>query len=85
MATVKQYVTALQQREFVIARKLGSDVRRADKGDRVLNTAILILLSTLIKTLVDKGVITDGELSATLDGSRDDIWDDVPKDPPLPE
>lgn len=85
MATVKQYVTVLQQREFVIARKLGSDVRRADKGDRVLNTAILILLSVLIKTLVDKGVITDGELSATLDGARDDIWDDVPRDPPLPE
>ena len=86
MTTVKQYVVALRQREEVIARKMGCLTSQEQKGARILNLSLLVLLSVLIKTLVDKGVITDAELVATLQTAADDIWPDegpiVP--PPTP-
>ena len=86
MATVKQYIVALRQRQDVIAKKLGCVISQEPKGARVINISLLALLSVLIKTLVDKGVITDAELVATLQAAADDVWPDegpiVP--PPLP-
>lgn len=78
MATVKQYVSALSNRQQVIAAKYGSDVTSAPKPARVLNKSLLVLLAVLVKTLVDKGVITDADLNATLDAARDDTYDDEP-------
>lgn len=82
MATIKQYVTQLRGRQEVIARKLGCDITRSGKSDRVQQLADLVLLAVLIKTLVDKGVITDAELIATLNAARDDAYDDEPIEPP---
>jgi hypothetical protein len=82
VATLAAYVQALRDRQVVIARKLGSDVSRSDKQTRVLNLSVLTLLATVIKTLVDKGVITDAELLATLDTARDGAYADEPAEPP---
>lgn len=82
MATVKQYLVQLRQRQDAIARKFGADVSRAGKSARVLNLSLLCLLAVLIKTLVDKGVLTDAELVATLDAARDDAYPDEPVEPP---
>jgi hypothetical protein len=72
MATVRQYIQALQDRQVVIARKFGAEITHVDKQYRVMNLALLALLAVLIKTLVDKGVITDAELTAVLNTARDD-------------
>lgn len=82
MATVKQYIQALRDRQIVIARKFGTDVTRIDMQARVLNLALLALLAVLIKTLVDKGLITDAELTATLNAARDDGYDRESGEPP---
>ena len=82
MATVKQYVTALSNRQQIIAMKYGTDLTRTSKGTRVAIKSVLVLLAIVIKTLVDKGVVTDAELTATLDAARDDAYDDEPVDPP---
>lgn len=82
MATVKQYVAALEQRQEVIAVKFGSDMTRAAKPLRVLNKSLLVLLAVLVKTLVDKGVITDQDLNTTLNSARDDAYDDEPMETP---
>lgn len=82
MATVKAYVDAFMQRQDVIAGKYGCDVSRASKTTRVLNKSILVLLAVLVKTLVDKNIITDAELNATLNAARDDVYADEPMEPP---
>lgn len=78
MATVPQYLSALRQRQMVISRRLGAALGLADKQSRVLNKSLLILLAVLIKTLVDKGVVTDAELAATLDAARDAAYAEEP-------
>lgn len=82
MATVKQYTQQIRNRQTVIARKLGCDINQSDKKTRVVNLALIVLIAVLVKTLVDKGVITDADLAATLDAARDDAYDDEPIDPP---
>ena len=81
MPTVKQYVTALSNRQQSIAMKYGADVTRTSKTTRVAIKSVLVLLAVVVKTLVDKGVVTDAELTATLDAARDDAYDDEPVDP----
>jgi hypothetical protein len=78
---VKAYVQALRDRQLIIGEKLGTHLQGTPKEDRVLNLSVLALLSVLIKTLVDKGVITDAELTATLNEARDDAWPDEPNLP----
>jgi len=82
MATVKTYIQALLDRQTIIAKKFGADLTGADKQTRVLNLALLVLIAVLIKTLVDKGLITDAELNATLNAARDDAYPDEPLKPP---
>jgi hypothetical protein len=81
VATLKAYVTQLHARQKVIARKLGADIAYVDKTSRVLNLSLLTLLAVVVKTLVDKGVIADAELLATLDTARDDAYDNQPIQP----
>ena len=80
MASLKQYVTFMYDRQKIIARKLGCDIRLADKTTRVANLAVLGLIAVVIKTLTDRGVITDGDLLAQLDVLRDADYDDEPVD-----
>jgi hypothetical protein len=82
MTTIPTYVQQMRDRQAVIARKLGSDIGQVDKQTRVANLSLLVLLAAVIKTLVDKGVITDAELLATLNAARDDTYADEPLNPP---
>ncbi len=88
MATLKSYVVAMWERQTVIAEKLGADISRADKQTRVLNMALLVLLATVVKTLVDRGVVTDAGVLTVLNAARDATYDDEPvapvDDPVLP-
>jgi hypothetical protein len=80
MATLQQYVTQMRDRQLVIARKLGCNVTRIRKPERVLNLASLVILAAVVKALTDKGVMSDAELLAALNSARDDDWDDEPGD-----
>ncbi|HET6214915.1 MAG TPA: hypothetical protein VFE14_18755 [Micromonosporaceae bacterium] len=82
MTTIATYVQQMRDRQAVIARKLGADIGQVDKQTRVQNVATLVLIAAVIKTLVDKGVITDAELLATLNAARDDVYTDEPAEPP---
>jgi hypothetical protein len=82
MATVKQYIIQMRNRQKTIATKLGADITRADKQTRVLNQSLLALLAVVIKTLTDKGVINDAELIATMNAAEADAYDDEPMEPP---
>jgi hypothetical protein len=82
MTTIPTYVQQMRDRQAVIARKLGSDIGQVDKQTRVANLSLLVLLAAVIKTLVDKGIITDAELLATLNAARDDTYADEPLNPP---
>lgn len=81
MATVGQYVTQLWTQQRALAKRLGTDLGRADKPTRVLNTANLILAAIIIKVLVDKGVITNQDLAAGLATAQAEVWDDLPTEP----
>ena len=78
MASLFQYVDQMRDRQMVISRKLGSDIGRTQKQDRVMNLALLILIAVVVKVLVDKGVITDAELLGELNRARDAAYDDEP-------
>jgi hypothetical protein len=82
MTTIPTYVQQMRDRQAVIARKLGSDIGQVDKQTRVANLSLLVLLAAVIKTLTDKGLISDAELLATLNAARDDSYTDEPLNPP---
>jgi predicted XRE-type DNA-binding protein len=82
MTAISQYVTQMQTRQQIIATKLGCDISRSSKPSRVMNLALLVLIAALIKTLVDKGVMTDAEILATLNTARDASYNDEPITPP---
>lgn len=81
MATVRDYMDTMRQRQMIIARKLGVDLAGMDPQTRVLNLSLLALLAVLIKTLIDAGVITGAQLNAVLDTARDDSWWSEPVNP----
>lgn len=76
--TVKQYIRAMWTRQEVMARRMGCDITASGKSTRVLNLSLVALVAVLVKVLVDKGVITDSELTAALNAARDDDYDDEP-------
>jgi hypothetical protein len=82
MTTIQTYVQQMLDRQLVIAKKYGSDISRIEQQIRVQNLAELTLLATVIKTLTDKGLISDAELLATLNTARDDIYEKQPIEPP---
>lgn len=81
MATVKQYTTRLRSAHERIALKLGTDMVSAPKELRVAVTGGLVLLAVVVKTLVDKGVVTDAELNATFTAVEEALYDDEPANP----
>lgn len=63
MATVKQYALQLWGAHKTIAQKLGMDVTTANTSTRVSALSEDVMLGTLIKVLVDKGLITNQDLT----------------------
>jgi hypothetical protein len=77
MATVKQYVVNMRNAQQAVAIKLGSSL--ADKRSQVLVTSVLAIQAVLIKLLVDKGVVTDQELTTALNTALNDTYPDEPE------
>lgn len=80
MATVKELVDQMYTRQKVIARKLGVDLTKMSKVDRVQNLSLLILVAVVVKGLSDGALPTLPlpSLTVILNSARDDIWDDEP-------
>lgn len=74
MTSVRQYVSAMRQRELTIGLALGSDLTGADMRVRVMNTALLSMIGTLAKVIVDNGVATDAQLAGALDAAIAEAW-----------
>lgn len=64
MATVKQYAIQLWQTQKTVSQKLGADIASSDTTSRVVAVTSDVMLAGLIKILVDKGVITNQDLTA---------------------
>ncbi len=64
MATIKQYMKSMWTNQKIIAQKLGLDLRWSDQQTRVMALSTDACIAVLVKTLTDKGVITDQELQA---------------------
>ena len=82
MATIKQYITNMRAAQKAIARSMGSDVTAADKQTRVAVLAGDAMVAVVCKTLVDNGVITDGQLTAVMNAALADLYDDEPSELP---
>lgn len=80
MTTVPEYAAILWQKQQVVAKRMGVDLSRADKPTRVVNYSLLVVASLLGKVLVDKGIVTNAELLAGLNGVED-AFDDFPIEP----
>lgn len=64
MATVKQYALKLWDIRTTVSRQLGSDIATADAATRAEAMASDVVTATVLKLLVDKGVVTDAQLNA---------------------
>lgn len=86
MATAKQYVVQLRSAQNAIGLKLGVDLTTAPKATRVATLSVLALIGVLVKVLVDKGVVTNNELTTELNAAIADVWPDEPVEvtPPPP-
>lgn len=63
MATIKQYAIQLWQTHKIVSRKLGADVSWGDISGRAGAMTESVMLAGLLKILVDKGVITNQDLT----------------------
>lgn len=81
MASAKQYLVQLKQVLQAVAFKMGHDLTETQKSDRVLVNSLGLTVAVLMKLLVDKGIVTNAELSAAFDFVRDDGYDDEPSLP----
>lgn len=82
MTALVQYVRILRSGQASVARKMGVDLSRADKGTRVLMESNLVMIATVVKALVDHGVITDDALLQTVAALRSAVYADEPVVPP---
>ena len=74
MATIKGYVQNLWDAQQFIARQLGADIRVISTEARVIVLSIDLTTAVILKTLVDKGVVTDAELVTTMTAVRNAIY-----------
>jgi hypothetical protein len=83
VTTVRQYVSAITDKEQFVCGLFGVDVSRASSTElRAINLLHKVWLGGLMKALVDKGLLTDAEISAAIDSTLGDAWQSVPLDPP---
>jgi hypothetical protein len=64
MASVKTYVQKLWTVHKTVSRKLGADVSWGSIDSRVNALTTDVIVACLVKTLTDKGLVTDAELQA---------------------
>lgn len=83
MTTARQYVNIIRDRQDQISVRLGADIRQTNKEIRVMNTSAMAMLAVLVKTVVDKGLITDADLNATFNTAMAEIWPELPNQTPV--
>lgn len=81
MTTVKGYALSMRPALVAVSRKLGVDLSMEGQQPRVLLGAVVLLISGLVKILVDKGVLTDQELQVYLNGLAADTYLPEPGNP----
>jgi hypothetical protein len=65
VATLPQYLQRLRLMHRATAKKMGLSLQDQDATDRVLAASAGAVIAVIVKTLTDKGVITDADLEAT--------------------
>lgn len=81
MATLPQYLQQLRLWHRETARRMGLSLQDQDVEARALAASAGAVIAVIVKTLTDKGVITDADLQATwsqLDGIT------LPREPAAP-
>lgn len=81
MTTIPTYTNWLKQATAAVADKMGVGFSGSDKGTRVLVRVVLGLFATLIKLLVDKGVLTDAEVQTALADAAGTAYTHEPIEP----
>ena len=82
MASLKTYGRTLWDLQQTVGNRIGFDVRLSSIEFRALLIMVDASLSLLIKALVDKGVFSDVELNAAVQGVRNTPFARLGK-PPL--
>lgn len=70
MTSIVQYAKMMRDAQYDIGLKLGVDIAFADSQTRTVLLSNLAIQATLVKILVDKGVLTDVELLTAINGIR---------------
>ena len=80
MTTVRQYAQQLRAVAVRIGQGLGENLAVEEKTERIKLNLILGMVCALIKLLVDKGVITDADVTQayTTFLNTPSAWPDVP-------
>lgn len=81
MALVSTYVNQFQDAVATVSRHLGYDPGNADNATKALVAAQMAVVGTLVKALVDAGVITNAQLQAAFVAAVAETWPQLPSVP----
>lgn len=84
MATAKQYASQVYDGQLAIASKMGVTISAEGKPTRAVVKSSSIVMGVLMKLLVDKGLLTNAELSDAFAFVQADEYLDEPVDAPPP-
>jgi hypothetical protein len=84
MTDVRVYADWLRQVNAAVADQMGVNFAGSDKQLRVVARVMIGDFATLLKLLVDKGVLTDQEIQGVLAAAAADTYADEPLTPPQP-
>lgn len=76
MASVRTYVSQIRTAQDGIAQRLGSSV--SDKRLRIVLVLAAVPCGVVMKLLVDKGIVTNAELTTTFNDAVADVWPEEP-------
>ncbi len=82
MATIKQYTMRLWGAQKVVTQKLGADITWGAVDVRAAALTSDVLLAGLIKILVDKGLITDQDLTTVYSAIANSNFPQLPVNAP---
>lgn len=83
MTTVRQYAQSLRAVARAVGRGMGEDIGLEERTERIKLNLILGMVCVLVKLLVDKGLLTDTDVTQafTVYLNTPAVWPDVPDAP----
>ena len=81
MATARQYASQVYDGQRAIAAKMGVVLDTEAKGIRVVLKCTSVIFGVLMKLLVDKGLLTNADLTDAFAFVQSDSYPDEPIDP----